>query len=226
MREAGVSLVTVGIFSWAHLEPRAGRLRLRLARRRPRRPGTRPASASTSPPPRRRPRRGSSRRAPGVAAGRPRGRTALARARARRTARPRPAWRERALALVERLADALRRPPRAAHVARRQRVRLPHLALLLRRVRRARSARWLAERYGDVDGVNDAWGTAFWSQRYASTRRDAPAAAHPGRRVGQPDAAAGLPALRLRPAARGVPSPSATCCTGSRPASRSPRTSW
>ncbi|MFC6906606.1 beta-galactosidase [Halalkalicoccus tibetensis] len=25
---------------------------------------------------------------------------------------------------------------------------------------------WLRERYGDVDALNDAWGTAFWSQRY------------------------------------------------------------
>ena len=25
---------------------------------------------------------------------------------------------------------------------------------------------WLRERYGDLDGLNDAWGTAFWSQRY------------------------------------------------------------
>ena len=28
--------------------------------------------------------------------------------------------------------------------------------------------RLLADRYGDVDGVNHAWGTAFWSQRYSS----------------------------------------------------------
>ena len=25
---------------------------------------------------------------------------------------------------------------------------------------------WLRERYGDLDGLNAAWGTAFWSQRY------------------------------------------------------------
>jgi len=25
---------------------------------------------------------------------------------------------------------------------------------------------WLARRYGDVDALNEAWGTAFWSQRY------------------------------------------------------------
>ncbi|MEN0137534.1 MAG: beta-galactosidase [Rhodococcus sp. (in: high G+C Gram-positive bacteria)] len=27
---------------------------------------------------------------------------------------------------------------------------------------------WLRERYGSIDGLNDAWGTAFWSQRYGS----------------------------------------------------------
>lgn len=27
---------------------------------------------------------------------------------------------------------------------------------------------WLADRYGDLDGLNHAWGTTFWSQRYSS----------------------------------------------------------
>lgn len=27
---------------------------------------------------------------------------------------------------------------------------------------------WLADRYGDVEKLNDAWGTAFWSQHYSS----------------------------------------------------------
>ncbi len=27
---------------------------------------------------------------------------------------------------------------------------------------------WLRERYGTIDGLNEAWGTAFWSQRYRS----------------------------------------------------------
>ena len=26
--------------------------------------------------------------------------------------------------------------------------------------------RWLEDRYGTVESLNDAWGTAFWSQRY------------------------------------------------------------
>jgi hypothetical protein len=28
--------------------------------------------------------------------------------------------------------------------------------------------RWLAERYGDIEKLNDAWGTAFWSQHYTT----------------------------------------------------------
>ena len=28
--------------------------------------------------------------------------------------------------------------------------------------------RWLERRYGSIDGLNEAWGTAFWSQHYAS----------------------------------------------------------
>lgn len=28
--------------------------------------------------------------------------------------------------------------------------------------------RWLRERYGDIAALNDAWGTAFWSQRYSA----------------------------------------------------------
>ncbi|WP_303657485.1 beta-galactosidase [Halomarina pelagica] len=45
---------------------------------------------------------------------------------------------------------------------------------------------WLRERYGDADGLNEAWGTTFWSQRHASLSevdppRHAPAEHHPSR---------------------------------------------
>ncbi|AYF97809.1 beta-galactosidase [Protaetiibacter intestinalis] len=48
--------------------------------------------------------------------------------------------------------------------------------------------RWLEERYGDLDGLNRAWGTAFWGQRYGSWEH-----------VGVPAAAASVvnPAQRL-----------------------------
>ncbi|PNG17496.1 beta-galactosidase [Streptomyces cahuitamycinicus] len=45
--------------------------------------------------------------------------------------------------------------------------------------------RWLATTYGTVDGVNEAWGTAFWGQRYTGFEeinppRLTPAAVNPG----------------------------------------------
>ena len=38
---------------------------------------------------------------------------------------------------------------------------------------------WLADRYGDVERLNAAWGTDFWSQRYTSLEQVAPPAAMP-----------------------------------------------
>jgi len=39
--------------------------------------------------------------------------------------------------------------------------------------------RWLRERYGTVDALNDAWGTSFWSQRYTSFDQVLPPRAAP-----------------------------------------------
>ena len=33
---------------------------------------------------------------------------------------------------------------------------------------------WLQQRYGDLDALNDAWGTSFWSQRYHDWEHIAP----------------------------------------------------
>ena len=41
-----------------------------------------------------------------------------------------------------------------------------HNALCYCDVSAARSASWLQKRYGTIDALNGAWGTAFWSQRY------------------------------------------------------------
>lgn len=38
---------------------------------------------------------------------------------------------------------------------------------------------WLADRYGDLDGVNQAWGTAFWGQHYGSWAEVVPPRATP-----------------------------------------------
>ncbi|MEU7049742.1 beta-galactosidase [Streptomyces eurythermus] len=49
----------------------------------------------------------------------------------------------------------------------------------------ARFRRWLADTYGGVDAVNEAWGTAFWGQRYTDLAqinppRTTPTAGNPG----------------------------------------------
>ncbi|MGY6498239.1 MAG: beta-galactosidase [Microcella sp.] len=48
--------------------------------------------------------------------------------------------------------------------------------------------RWLAARYGTIDALNDAWGTAFWSQRYTDFEqilppRKAPTWRNPGQQL-------------------------------------------
>ena len=62
---------------------------------------------------------------------------------------------------------------------------------------------WLRERYGDLDTLNEHWGAAFWSQRYAAVGRDRRAADVHDR--GEPRAAAGLRPVQLRRAARLLP---------------------
>src|SRR5699024_2169012 len=39
--------------------------------------------------------------------------------------------------------------------------------------------RWLEDRYGSIEALNDAWGTAFWSQRYDSFEEILPPRAAP-----------------------------------------------
>ena len=135
MREAGVDLVTLGVFSWALPAARAGPLGVRLAgradgraarRRDPRRPrhGDRLSPALARPP------------APGDAAGDPGRRDPVA---GRPTGLlPQLAGLPRARpAAVPHDGRAVRRPPGAGTVARVQRDRLPQRALLLRRQRRS-----------------------------------------------------------------------------------------
>ena len=78
-----------------------------------------------------------------------------------------------------------------------------------------RSAPGCSERYGDLDALNDAWGTAFWSQRYGDwdeilPPRAAPTFANPTQQL---DFRRFSSDELLAPS-----SPSATCCSGSRPA--------
>ena len=161
MRQAGVNLVTVGVFAWSRLEPEPGRydfgwldrvldllhdggIRVALA------------TPTASPPP------WFSLAHPdalpvtadGVRLSHGSRDTYCASA---------PAYRAAARRIATALAERYRDHPALAHVARAQRVR--H-RLPLRSLRRAPSARWLRERYGDLDALNDAWTTSFWSQHY------------------------------------------------------------
>jgi len=165
MREAGVSLASVGIFSWAHLEPTAGRydfgwLDEVLDGLAEAGVGVDLATATASPPPwltTEHPEalpvdREGRRRFPG----------------ARQAYCPSSTqWRERGLALVEQLATRYSGHPSLLmwHVGNEYGC---HTSRCYCDVCAARFRLWLAERYGDVQGVNHAWGTAFWSQRYSS----------------------------------------------------------
>ena len=186
MRRPGSTWSRVGIFSWAWLEPAPGAYELRLARRGAGPACRRPASWSTSPPRRPRRRRGSPHRHPetlpvtgtarssGPAAGRP---TARAR-RSSATGPPR---------LVERLAPRYRDHPALAmwHVGNEYGC---HVTCCWCDTSATAFRAWLLARYGDLDALNAAWGTAFWSQRYTDWEqvqppRATPTFANPGQRL-------------------------------------------
>ena len=195
MHEAGVNLVSLGIFSWAAMEPEQGRFEFgwldddprAAARRRHRgRPGHshgRPAGLAVRRPPGglghrcvRRPARARlTRHDVPQLAGLPR--------RGRRH-HPRPR-------------RAIRPPPGRGHDPHPQRVRRrPSRSCYCDHVPGARSAAWLPSAYGDLDALNAAWGTAFWGQRYGRLgARPAPARRRDG---GQPRPAARLRAVLRR----------------------------
>jgi beta-galactosidase len=164
MHEAGVTFVTVGVFSWALLEPQEGRyefgwldqvmdllaeagITVDLA------------TATASPPPwlsRAYPQtlpvdRSGHRLWPG-------GRQAWCPSS--------PVFREKALALVERMATRYGGHPALAmwHVSNELGC---HNVRCYCDVSAVAFRRWLMQRYGSLDALNQAWGTTFWSQRYS-----------------------------------------------------------
>ena len=165
MQQAGVDLVTVGVFSWALLEPEEGHydfgwLDEVLTRLHAGGIAVDLATATASPPP------WLSTRYPETlpvdASGHtlwPGGRQAFCPSS--------PVYRERALALCT--AMAARYGGHAAlalwHVGNELG---NHNALCYCEVSAAAFRVWLEQRYGDVEALNDAWGTTFWSQRYGS----------------------------------------------------------
>ncbi|TFV96887.1 beta-galactosidase [Leifsonia flava] len=182
MSEAGVTMVSLGIFSWSRLQPaegefdfgwldrviellHAGGIAVDLA------------TATASPPPwamaaypEMLPRT-----ADGVVLG-PGSRQAYAPSS--------PVYRRLAAELVTRLAERYGRHPAVVlwHVNNEYGC---HVHADYSDAARDAFRRWLAERYGDVGQLNAAWGTDFWSQRYGSfdqilPPRTAPYSLNPG----------------------------------------------
>lgn len=181
MQEAGVDLVTLGVFSWALLEPsegtfafdwldevverlHAGGIRIDMA------------TATASPPPWLAARHPET--LPSTMEGHtlwPGGRQAFCPSS--------PVYRERAQALSRAMAERYGTHDALAlwHVGNELG---GHNALCYCDVSAAAFRLWLEKRYGDIGRLNEAWGTAFWSQRYATFEevlppRSAPAFPNP-----------------------------------------------
>ncbi|MEU9309591.1 beta-galactosidase [Streptomyces sp. NPDC048256] len=179
MREAGVTVVSVGIFSWARIQPgpdtwdfgwldevmdllHAGGIGVDLA------------TATASPPP------WLTTAHPEILPVTASGETLWPGA--RQHWRPTsPVFREYALRLVRKMADRYRDHPAlvAWHVSNE----LGCHNVYDFSDDAARAFRvWLRARYGSLDALNHAWGTAFWSQRYSDWEQILPprlAASHP-----------------------------------------------
>jgi beta-galactosidase len=165
MQEAGVTVVSVGIFSWALLEPEPGRFDLDWLAQvmdllDAHGIAVDLATGTASPPP------WLSHRHPEILPVRADG--------TRLWPGGRQAWcpssgvfRERAVSLATAMAERFTGHPALAmwHVSNELG---GHNARCYCDVSAASFRRWLQGRYRNLDALNDAWGTAFWSQRYSA----------------------------------------------------------
>ena len=176
MNRAGVSLATVGVFSWARLEPRPGEydfgwldevLDLLHAH------GVRVdlATATASPPP------WLARQHPETLPVTEDG-VRLAVGSRQQYCPSSPVYRERAAQLVRRLVDRYADHPALElwHVNNEYGCHISHCYC---EVSAAAFRDWLRARYGTVDELNRVWGTAFWSQHYDSFDEVSPPRAAP-----------------------------------------------
>ena len=164
MAEAGVNLITLGVFSWALLEPREGTYEFGwlddvLDRLHDGGISVDLATATASPPPWL--SRAYPETLPMTHDGQrmwPGGRQAWCPSS--------PVFREKALALTEQMATRYGDHPAVVlwHVSNELGC---HNAHCYCDVSADAFRRWLTDRYGDVASLNDAWGTAFWSQHYS-----------------------------------------------------------
>lgn len=176
MREAGVTLVTLGVFSWSRLEPEEGRYELDwlegiLDRLHAAGIGVDLATGTASPP-------------VWMALNHPESLPVDARGvrlgfGSRQQYSPNStAYRTAALALVDRLAERFGDHPAVVlwHVGN-------EFACHVRECFSEESERafraWLGARYASIEALNRAWGTDFWSQRYTSFEQVRPPSAMP-----------------------------------------------
>ena len=176
MAEAGVNLVSLGIFSWARLEPREGVYELDwlveiVDRLHEAGIAVDLATATASPPawmatdhPESLPMN-----ADGVRLG----------LGSRQQYCPSSTvYRERSAALAAALAERLGDHPGVVmwHIGNEYGC---HIAECFCPACARAFRAWLGKRYGDAERLNAAWGTDFWSQRYTSLEQVAPPAAMP-----------------------------------------------
>ncbi len=164
MREAGVNLVSVGIFSWARLEPWPGEYDFAWLDRvldllHAHGIAADLATATASPPPwlaRLHPES-----LPETADG-----VRLWPGARQHYCPSSQAYREAAAHLVQRLANRYKDHPALAmwHVNNEYGC---HVAECYCDASAAAFRSWLQQRYGTLDELNDAWGTSFWSQHYS-----------------------------------------------------------
>jgi beta-galactosidase len=165
MKEAGVTFATVGVFSWALLEPRPGHFELDWRVRvmdllDEHDIAVDLATATASPPP------WLTHLHPEVLPVDHEGRR-LAFGSRQTWCPSSPVYREHALSLLEALATRVRGHPALVlwHVSNELGC---HNAHCYCDVSAESFRRWLRERHGSLDALNDAWGTAFWSQHYGA----------------------------------------------------------
>jgi len=176
MRSAGVTLATVGVFSWAWLEPRPGEYDLDRLERvvellHAGGIAVDLATATASPPPWL--ARLDPKSLPVLADG-----TRLWPGSRQAFCPSSVSYRQRSLALADRIAARFGDHPAVVlwHVGNESG---NHVAECFCDRSAERFRDWLARRYGDLDELNAAWGTAFWSQRYGDWAEVLPPKATP-----------------------------------------------